>query len=389
MLRSRTALSTKVLTLALALFATQLAAPAFASDASDAFKAAKEMQKATKAEKDDAKKKELEDAQTAFVKGKIESLKASPLKRMDLTYLAQLQAMAGELADAVVTARKAVDSKEESQYGPEIYAILINILIEKGDLTTAGEDAKKFATLHEGHKMCKTVLVNVGMAYRKALTFDKSAEFLAMALEASEWSITKALVNDYVMLGQKDKAIAVINTVIEKGPAVIKEDMQTLLAITQKIGEKFDLPKFDAFVPAGEPEMAGKIVVIGVWNVSSKSMAYTLKLLDRVKEGFGEEVVCLAATTYYKKNAETGKMDESITPEQERGWGGQLKDQMNYGGRMAWFPAEADLRTIGMSALPHLCVIGKDGRLLMAHTMNTLDNTDVEVLKKVLAEAQK
>lgn len=374
---------------AAALALSFLAAPAFASEASDAHKAAKEMKTAAKNEQDEAKKKELQDAYVAFVKTKVDALKAATLSRMDLTYLAQLQNMAGDGEGAIASARKAVDSKEPTQYTAEIHAILVNVLIDAGSLDAAGEEAKKFATAQEGHKLSKTVLVNVGMAFRKKLEFEKSATYLEGALAANEWSIVKALVNNYLMLGQKEKAVTVVKTAIEKGPGVIKEDMGTLLAIVEKVGEKFDLPKFDAFVPASDPEIEGKVVVLAVWNASAKTLKWTFRVLDEVKKGYKDAVAPLAVSTYYKKNVESGKMDESVTPEQERGWGSQLKDQFGYGGRLAYFASEADLKTIGMSALPHVVVIGKDGKLLFVHTMNTLDNTDMDVLKKVLDEATK
>lgn len=374
---------------AAALALSFIAAPALASEASDAFKKAKEMQKAAKNEGDEAKKKELQDAYAAFVKERAEALKTATLSRMDLTYLAQLQAMAGSFDDAVASARKAVESKEETKYGAEIHLNLIDVLLDKGDIDAAAEEAGKFVKVNEGHKLCKTALVNVGMAYRKKLDFAKSAQYLDMALQLPEWAIVKALVNNYMMLGQKDKAIAVVKHTIEKGPAVIKDDMNTLLAITEKTGEKFTLPKFESYVPVGEPELDGKVIVLAVWNASAKTLKWTFKVLDAVKSGYGDNVTPLAVTTYYKKNVETGKMDESVTPEQERGWGAQLKDQFGFGGRLAYYSSEAELKEIGMSALPHVVVIGKDGKLLFAHTMNTLDNTDMDILKKVLDEATK
>jgi len=97
-----------------AVLATFLAAsPAFASEASDAMKQAKEMQSAWKKEKDDAKKAELKAQLESFCKSKAELLLPQKLTRVDMMYAGQLQGLAGMKTEAVATIRKAVESKEE------------------------------------------------------------------------------------------------------------------------------------------------------------------------------------------------------------------------------------------------------------------------------------
>lgn len=364
-----------------------LAASAFASDASDAFRQAKEMHSAWKKEKDEAKKAELQAQLDSYCKQKVEVLGASKLTRLDTMYFGQLQGIAGLKNEAIATLRAAVASKEETQYASVIHANLVQAIIDAGDLDAAFAELKVMKGLYDTAKETKVASMNVGMALRGALKFEASCEALRMALDLNEFAAVKPLCNGLLLSGQKEKAVATAKEAIEKAPAQMREDLTLHAAMVERVGTPAPALAFDAFVPAGEPDLAERIVVLGFWNVSAKTMKWTFKLLDRIKQGYGDDVVCLAATTYYKKNAETGKLEEGMAPEVERGFGSQLRDQEGYGGRLAYLKDEAAVKEFGLSALPHFVVIGKDRTLLFAHTMNPADGTDTAILKSVLDKA--
>lgn len=383
---------TPKLALALALAAAlSFAAPAaFASEASDAHKQLLEKRKAAKSEKDKDKRAELETEILAFCKERSDALKTQKLSRMDTCYLGLIQSAAGLHDDAVATCKAAVESKEETKYGTFIHISYVDVLVAKGDVDAAAAECEKMRTAYEGQKEVKVAFGNVGMAMRKAKQYEKSAKLLETAVELGTWEFVKTVVNNWLLVGNKERAVAIANVAVEKGPPAIKEDMQVVADFAAKVGTKIDLPKFDGFVPPTEPPLEGKVVVLAAWNLSARTTERTLKVLDMVKSGFGDDVACLAVTTYYKKNAETGKLDESVTPEQERAWGSTIRDNFTYGGRMAWFPSEADMKSIGVAALPYFCVIGKDGTLLFGHTMQFgPDSPDFDILGDVIKAALK
>lgn len=373
--------------LAAFLAASLPAADVLASEASDAHKQAKEMQSAWKKEKDEAKKAELKAQFDAFCKSKADILTLQKLSRLDLMYLGQIQGMAGMKAEAVATIRKAVESKEETQYGSIIHANLVQAILDSGDMDAAFAEMNKLREVYPGAKEGKVSAMNVGMASRAAGKHSVAVEALKIAHEAGEPSAIKPLCNSLLLLGQKDEAAKLAKEAVEKGVPQLKEDLLVHAEIVGRIGGPAPALSFDACVPPGEPEIGERVVVLGFWNMSAKTAKWVLRLMDSIKKGYGDDVVTLAVTTYYKKNAETGKIEDSVTPELERTQASAFRDQESFAGRMAFLKDEAAMKEWGVSALPHVVVIGKDKTLLFAHTMNVLDQTDTNILKGVLDKA--
>lgn len=380
-----------ILALALGL-SVALGAPAFASEASDAWKQAKEMRDAAKKTSDETARAEAQKNAESFAKQKAETLAGSKatLSKLDLMYLGLLQGWGGDKSGAIATLRDAVAKKEETKYGANIHAALVSALIDNGEVDGAAIEAGKMRETYAEAKETKVSVMNVGMAYRGTMSHDKAATWLQTALEMNDYSAIKPLVNSLLMAGRKADAIAAVKGVIEKGPPQMKEDMETLQKITEKHGEDVsEMLKFDAYVPSGAPETKDKIVVLGFWNVSARTLKWTLSMLTSIKQGFGEDVTCLAATTYYRKDPDSGKIDESMTPDRERTVGQRVQDEMGWRGWMAYCKDEQATRDWGVSGLPFFVVVGKDGKLAFAHTMNVLDQTDTKILRKVLEDAAK
>jgi tetratricopeptide (TPR) repeat protein len=376
--------------LTLALSTALLAAPALASDASDAWKQAKELKDAVKKGADENAKAEAQKAFEDFCRKKVEVLSSSKssLSKLDLMYLGLLQGWAGDKKGAVDTMRAAVEKKEETKYGANVHAGLVQALIENDEVDGAAIEAGKMRELYAEARETKTTVTNVGMAYRRALQHEKAAVWLQTALDMNEYAVIKPLVNSLLLAGKKSEAVAAAKGVAEKGPPPMKDDMNTLAAITEKFGEDVsDMLKFDAYVPSGEPDLKDKVVVLGFWNVSARTLKWTLGLLDRVRKNYGDDVVVLAATTYYKKDPDTGKIDDSLTPDRERGVGQRVQDEMGWRGWMAYCKDEQATRDWGLSGLPFFVVVSKDRKLLFAHTMSWIDDTDQKVLDKILQQA--
>lgn len=347
------------------------------------------LEKATK-KGDEAARKEAQEKLVASAKAKVEQFLPlrDSLSKGDMVYVGLMQGMAGDAEGGITTLRLAVEKREETKYGANYHANLVQALIEANQPDGAAAEAEKMQALYEG-KDLKTPLMNVGMAYRKEMKFDKSAQWLAAAFEAGNTNATKPWVNSLLMAGKQSEAVAAAKLGVEKGIPQQKEDMQVLVNVTEKIGSDVsDILHFD-FAQGGEPDMKDKVIVMGFWNVSSKTFKWTLKLLDRIKRDYGDDVVCIAATTYYKKDAGTGKIDESMSPETERSFGLQLADQESWRGWMGYLPNEAAVKAWGVSALPHFTVTGRDRVLLFAHTMDPTGggDTDIAILRKVLDSA--
>lgn len=374
-----------------AFLAGAVATPAFASDASDAYKEAKAKKDAVKkAGNDEAKRQTAEQELADYCKGKAETLAAqkATMLRTDLMYLGWLKFWAGDKQGGIATVREAVDSKAETKFASSIHANLVNILIDNGEPDGAAIEAQKMIDLYADSKEAKLAAMNLGMAYRAQLNHEKAAKWLQTTFDMGETNATKPLVNSLLLAGKKDAAVAAAKAAVEKGIPQQKEDMQVLVDITEKIGTDVSgLLKFDGFVPSGEPELKGKVVVLAFWNVSARTFKWSLRLLDGVKKGYGEAVTCIAATTYLKKNPETGKIEDTMSPEVERSFGAKLADQESWRGWMGYLPDEAAQRALGVAALPHVVVVGKDGTLLFAHTMNVADGTDTKILGKILDQA--
>lgn len=387
----RTSLALRTAAAALALVAGGLlAAPAHASEASDAYRQAMALEKAVqKARNDESAEAAAKQQLVEFATSKsalLEGQKAS-LSKLDLMYLGLLQAYAGDSAKGIATLHEAVNKDEETKYGANIHANLVQALLDADQPDGAAAEVEKMQALYPDAKETKIAVMNTGMAYRGVPNHEKAAKWLRVAMDMGNSSATKPLVNSLLMAGKKDEAVQACKDAVEKGVPQLKEDMQTLLAITEKHHtDVSSLVKFDAFIPNGEPETKDRVLVLGFWNVSSRSFRNTLKLLDQISKGYQGDVCCIAATTYYKKDAESGKIDENMSPEVERSWGSKLRDQENWTGWMGYLPNEQAVKDLGVSALPHFVVVGKDGTLLFAHTMDFSGGgaTDVAILKKVL-----
>lgn len=371
-----------------AMLATFLAAsPAFAGEAREALDQAKAKLAAWKKEKDETKKAEIKADFDTFCKLKIDLLAPQTLSRLDTMYLGQLQGVAGMKTDAVATIKKAVASKEASDHAHVIHANLVLAMAEVPDLDGALAELKTFQTTYAGKSEVKPAAMKVGMTARAEGKHAVAAEALGIANDAGEITAVKPLCNSLLLLGKQPDAVKIAKDAIEKGPPQIKEDMLVHAGIVERIGRPAPALTFDAFVPAGEPDLNEKVVVLGFWNMSAKTAKWNLRLMDSIKKGYGDDVATLAVTTYYKKDAESGKIADTVTPDVERGQASQFRDQEGFGGRMAFLKDEASMKEWGVSALPHVVVVAKDRTLLFAHTMNPADDTDRNILKSVLDQA--
>lgn len=381
--------------LALTLGAALVQSPAFASEASDAHKGALELKTAIKkAGNDEAARTAAQSALKDFAKSKADILqeKRGSLSKLDLMYLGLLQCMAGSSDTGIETLRVAVEKKEETKYGANIHANLVQALLDAGQPDGAAIEVAKMLEIYTEAKEVKIAVMNLGMAYRSALNFEKSALWLQRAFDLGDMNATKPLVNNLLMLGKQEAAVAAAQAAIEKGVPQQKDDMQTLKDITEKIGSDVtEILKFDAFVPSGGPDLSDKVVVLVFSHGSAKTFKACLKLCDRVKKFLGDDVVPILTTTYYKKNFESGKIEDSVTPEMERDFGAKLVDQENWRGWMGYLKDEAAMKAWGVSALPHVVIVSKDRKLLFAHTFDLSDRgeRDWAVMEKVLEGAAK
>jgi len=370
-------------------FALALAGPALASEASEAYKQAKELEKAVSRARDDAAEAEAKVKLEDFCKSAAERLAAGKLSKMDMLYLGYVQSYGGMHDAAVATMRQAVADPAETKFGANVHAGLVDALVAKGDLATALEEVRAMRAQYQDHKLVKTQAMKVGLGLRGARDYAKSAEALELSLAMNDLGAAKTLVNDYLLLGQQDKAVATAERAVEMATGPDKAEMETVLAITRKVGQPMPLD-FAAFVPAGAPpELAGKVVVLGFWNVSARTLEWTMGVLKSIHSGFGASgVETLAVTTYYKKDAETGQMDEAMPPEKEHEVANLFRSQYGYTGAVAFARDEAALKEMGLSGLPYFMVVGKDGKLLFAHVVNPASGSgDVELLRDTIEKA--
>lgn len=361
--------------------------PAFASDASDAHKQASALKKAVESAKGDDEKKDAQSKLEAFCRDKSAALQGKDKSPLDLAYIGLIQSMGGMYDEAIATLRSAVNDKRENKYLPNIHGYLVDTMIDAGKPMEAFAELEKMAVLHTGSKPLKTVSMNVGMALRGTMNFPESAKALEMALAERNAAAIKPLVNSYLMANDKEGAIKAVETAIEKADDKQKPELEVLLATTKAIGHKLAFAPV-AIVPAPAPEIAGKVKVLGVWNPDAGTMRWTLALLDAVRNRYASQpVVALGVSTYYKKDAASGKMDENMTPEAEHDQGVKIRDQWEYKCELAFVKTEAELDALGRTALPYFVVLDKDDTLLFAHVMNRSDRADVDILYKVIEKA--
>ena len=377
-----------VLVLAIVLVA---GVPAWASEASDASKAAINLSEAVDRAQTDDERAAAEQNLREFVEKKSKALSSQTLGKLDLGYLGRMQSYGGMHDEAIATLQKAIADPGKSKYASYIDLFYIKALDRAGrpELIPAAFDrmAKEFPT----EKNTKIAAMSAGMALRQARMWKESAVALDAALKAKDPAALKPLVNSLLLDGgRKAEAIAAIEWAIEKaGEAGADEAHPVLLAITKLHGEKVTV-EFDAFAPIAETDVKGKVLVMGFWNVSAGSLRWTMTMLESLFQQFPPtaNVAVLGATYYAQKNPDTGKFEEGMTPEAEREIGVSYRDQMGFNGQLAYFKDREALLALGCMALPYVVIVGRDGRLLYAHTINRDDPTEIDVIREIIEKAK-
>lgn len=359
---------------------------ASASEASDAYKKAMTLQKQKRRTRDDAAREDLQKQLTELSNRLTKKLAGAKLSKGDQAYLGRVQSIAGQHDQAVATLRKAVLDPSPTKYGDTWHAYLVQALIDKGDGPAAFAELEAMQRQYSSSKQVKKMSFNVGMALRGQMEFEKSAAALQIALDARNPAALKPLVNSYLMAGLKHKAVSAAEDALAKvGDGGHRESYEVILGVAKQVGGKIPL-EFDAFTGGDKPELGGSVVVMGAWNVSSTSLKYTMGLLESIRNVFGNQgVVTLGITTYYKKNPETGKIEEGMSADAERSMG--LEFKQNYQGLLAYTKDRAGLQKLGVSGLPHFVVVGKDGTLLFSHTLDRTSDTDTKILRSVIEKA--
>jgi len=365
-------------------------APASASDASDAYKAAENLAKAVERASTDEERAAAELSLKEFAESASKRLSAQTLSKMDTAYLGRLQSIAGMHDQAIATLQKALADPAQTKYGSYIHVFYVKALIRAGKPAEAYEAFKVMNEAHPGEKNTKIAAMSTGLALREARMWKESAVALGAALQAKDPAALKPLVNSLLLDGRKDDALKAIDWAIEKaGEAGADEAHPILRAITEKHGEKLELT-FDAFAPDAAVDTNGKVVVMGFWNVSAGTLRWTMELLQSLYQQFPpvDGVVVLGVSTYYQKNPDTGKFEEDMTPEAERAIGVSYRDQYGYEGQLAYVKDRDALQALGCSALPYLVIVGKDGKLIYAHTLNRDDPTEIAVIRELIEKAK-
>lgn len=374
----------RLLVTAALLFAAAL--PALASEASDALKEAEGRRKTVDQIADDGERRDADAKLKEFAERRSKELLAGQLGKMDIAYVGKMLGVAGLHDSAIEVLRKAVADPGQTKYGSHIHAYLIQALIDGGKRAESLDELNKMEAQYAGDKQLKAMCMNVGMALRAHGDHEKAADALGKALQMKNTAALKPLVNSLLMIGRKDAAIETIGWAMEKGGEARSEEFVPLLEITKKVGTKVPLA-FDAFAPDGTPEMQGKVVVLGFWNVSARTFKWTLQVLEGIRAKYGlENVVTLGVSTYYKKNPDTGQIEADMTPEREREFGMSYRDQYGYQGFLAYTKDEAALTELGLSGLPYFMVFDREGTLVWTHTVNPADDTDVNILRAEVAK---
>lgn len=364
-------------------------APARASEASDAYKAADKLAKAVDRAGTEEERSAAEQNLREFVEKKSKALSAQSLSKMDTAYLGRMQSVGGMHDEAIATLQKALADPSATKYGSYIHVFYVKALIRAGKPAEAFAAFQAMSEAHPGEKNTKIAAMSTGLALREARMWKESAVALDAALKAKDPAALKPLVNSLLLDGRKDEAIAAIEWAIQTaGEAGADEAHPILLDITKKHGEKIALD-FDAFAPAAETDISGKVVVMGFWNVSAGSLRWTMETLEGLFQEFPpvDGVAVIGVSTYYQKNPDTGMFDESMSPEAEREFGVSYRNQYGFNGQLAFVKDRDALQALGCSALPYFVVVGKDGTLLYAHTINRDDPTEMEVIREIVKKA--
>jgi len=368
-----------------------IAAPAHASEASDAYKAAAALQKGVQRARTDearaAAQKELED----FVRSKSAALSGKELSKMDTAYLGRMQSTGGMHTEAIATLEKAIAHPGKTKYLSTIYLLYVRALIAGGEAGKAFTTFQQMTNEFEGEKNLKIAAMSVGLGMRAEKEWSKSAMAFDVALKMKNPAALKPLVNSWLMIAEKEKAVAAVEYAIQKaGEAGADPARDVLLAITKKHGEQLPL-EFDAFAPGEAPDLDGKVVVMGFWNVSAGSLQWTMQTLQALWDEFPPKdgVAVLGVSTYYKKDPDTGAIEEGMSPEAERDFGVSYAEQYGFRGQLAYTKDRDTLLALGVSALPFIVIRSKDGRLLLAHTVNRREPVEMEIVRDIIKKALK
>jgi len=365
------------------------ASHAFASAASDAYKQAKKMatavDRAASDEERAAKETELHD----WAKTKASALLGQNLGRMDIAYVGRMQSAAGLYDDAITTLEKAIGDPRKSKYESYMYLFYVRALIGAEQHDKAFAVFQKMSVDYGAEKNAKIAAMSMGLAMRAKRRWKESAVALDFSLKMKNAAALKPLVNSLLLDGQKDAAIKAIEYAIEKaGEKGADEAHPILMAITKKWGETLPL-EFVDFAPGPAPDIEGKVVVMGFWNVSAGTLRWTMGTLQGLFDMFPPTagVETLAVTTYYKKNPDTGKIEEAMTPEEEHAHGLAYRETLGFRGQLAYVKDREALKALGVSAFPCITIVGKDGKLLYSHTVNRNDPTEIAVIQDIIKNA--
>jgi tetratricopeptide (TPR) repeat protein len=308
---------------------------------------------------------------------------------MDIGYVGRMQSKAGLYDDAIVTLEKAVADPRPSKNASYIHLFYVRALIGAGQYDKAFTAYEKMSVEFEGQKNAKIAAKDIGAAMRSQRRWKEAAVALDFALKSKDAASLKPLVNTLLLDGRKADAIAAIEYAIEKaGEKGADASHPILMQLAKTWGEPVTL-EFDAFAPGPAPDLTGKVVVMGFWNTGAGSMRWTMGTLNAIFDTFPpvDGVEVLAVTRYYKKNPDTGKIEDTMTPEAEREHGLAYRETHSFQGQLAYMKDLASMEALGMSALPHIVVVGKDGRLLYSHTINRRDPTEVDVILDIIKKA--
>lgn len=366
-----------------------LAGPALASDLSDAHKHAVKLKSEVDRAPDDgaraAARKELEE----YCRSRVAALKGKDTSRLDLAYLGLLQSMAGMHEEAVATQRAALTDTRKTKYVANIHGYLVEALSDAGKWSEAISELQTMASQYAGNKITKKVSMNLGMALRGQKMYADSAKALQIAVDEKDVPAIKVLVNSYLLVNDRAAAQKVCEDAIARAKGDKGQAYETLLEVVKKFGQKLAFEP-DAYAPGPAPDLAGKVKVIAVWNIDAGTLKWTMGLLENIRTRYAEHpVVPLAATTYYKKNAETREMDPNLSPEKEREQAIAFRDQAGFKGHLAFMKDEAALDALGRTALPYVLVLGKNDEVLFTHVMDRQGSTDVEILYEVIEKQLK
>ncbi len=362
---------------------------AFASAANDAYKQVKKMADAAARAGSDEERASLQAEVQDLAKSKARGLLAMDLQRMDIAYVGRMQSAAGLYTDAIPTLEKAIADPRNSNFESFMHLFYVRALIGAEQYDKAFAAFEKMSKDFEGEKNTKFAAMSMGLAMRTQRRWKESVVALDLSLKMKNAAALKPLVNSLLLDGRKDAAIAAVEYAIEKaGERGAMEAHPILLQLVKNWGETVPVEILE-YAPGPAPDLDGKVLVMGFWNVSAGSMRWTMQTLQYFFDAFPPVagVETLAVTTYYKKNPDTGKFEDDMTPEAERAHGIAYRETYGFQGQLAYMKDREAMMALGVSAFPHIVVIGKNRTLLYAHTINRRDPTEIAVILDIIKKA--